>query len=314
MSEINLIKIESKAIEKLIDTVKNFLGKLYKPRAIRNEADAEAYRIETIEKAKSKALASSREIDLDAFERISERFMNKELKRQENIDQITESAAQILQNENTVSEEPVNEDWISRFFNIAEDISDKDMQIIWSRILAGEVKKPKSYSLRTLELLKNLSKDEALLFMKIANLAILPLHEENYLVFNPNNGKYLEEKFKIKLSDILLLVEIGVLCSNRNLSLDFESENKYKEDVIIYQDKGIILKINANPNTQRLPVLVFTKISTELLQLVQPTFNLEYIKEIKKYIRNDKIEVKMGDLQKNENGIFDIINIVDIPD
>ena len=74
-----------------------------------------------------------------------------------NIDNVTQIAAEQLSQEDFVSEEPVEEDWTTRFFNIVEDISDEEMQRLWGKILAGEVKQPKSYSLRTLELLKKIN-------------------------------------------------------------------------------------------------------------------------------------------------------------
>ena len=159
MTEINLIKVDGKPIEKLIEVISQGIGTLYKPNAIRKEAEAKAYEIEIIERAKSKALAEGKEIDADTFERIQERLIHKELKRQKSIDTVSQIAADQLKHETTVSEEPVNEDWTTRFFNIVEDISDEEMLNLWGRILAGEVKRPKTYSIRTLEFIKNLSKE-----------------------------------------------------------------------------------------------------------------------------------------------------------
>jgi hypothetical protein len=52
-----------------------------------------------------------------------------------------------LKNEKNVSTEPVDEDWTVRLFNIVEDAYDGQMQQLWDRILAGEVKTPNSYSI-----------------------------------------------------------------------------------------------------------------------------------------------------------------------
>ena len=46
------------------------------------------------------------------------------------------------------------------------------MREIWGRVLAGEVKRPKSYSLRTMEILRNLAKEEAALFVKASRFYI----------------------------------------------------------------------------------------------------------------------------------------------
>lgn len=54
MPEFNLIKLEGKPFEKLIEVISNGIGTLYKPRSIRKEADAKAYEIGIIESAKQK--------------------------------------------------------------------------------------------------------------------------------------------------------------------------------------------------------------------------------------------------------------------
>ncbi len=43
----------------------------------------------------------------------------------------------------------------------AGDVSVEQMQLLWGRLLAGELKAPGSYSLRCLDFLRNLSQDEA---------------------------------------------------------------------------------------------------------------------------------------------------------
>ena len=120
MADFSLIKIEGKPLEKLIEVISKGIGTIYKPRAIRKEAEAKAYEIELIERAKSKALAEGKEIEVETIDRIQERFLHKELRKQKNIDNISQIAAQQLSQEETVSEEQVDEDWTTRFFNIAE--------------------------------------------------------------------------------------------------------------------------------------------------------------------------------------------------
>ncbi len=195
MAEFNLIKLNGKPIEKLIEVISNGIGTLYKPRSIRNEADAKAYEIEIIEDAKSKSLAAGKQNEAETYLRIQERLLFKESRRQKNIDQIAEKAAKQLQQEQSVSEEPVNKDWSKRFFNITEDVSDEEMQEIWAKILAGEIKKPQSYSLRTLELLKNLSKWEAETFMKFAGFAISSGNVS--FILNFKNEQLLQDKYKL---------------------------------------------------------------------------------------------------------------------
>lgn len=157
-TEINLIKIEGKPLEKLIDVISKGIGKLYEPKGIRKAANAKAYEIEVLERAKARSLSSSKEIEQDLLDRIEERILHREIKKQRNLDSVNGFAAEQLKNEQEVSDEPVDDDWIGRFFSFAEDISNEEMQVLWGKILAGEIKKPKTFSIRTLELIRNLTK------------------------------------------------------------------------------------------------------------------------------------------------------------
>jgi hypothetical protein len=55
----------------------------------------------------------------------------------------------------------MNFDWFVRFYEEAGNVSDEMMQDLWAKTLAGEVNKPGSFSLRTLDTLKNMSQEEA---------------------------------------------------------------------------------------------------------------------------------------------------------
>jgi hypothetical protein len=46
------------------------------------------------------------------------------------------------------------------------------MQELWGRILSGEVTKPGSYSLKTLEFMRNITKSDADLIVEMAKLAV----------------------------------------------------------------------------------------------------------------------------------------------
>lgn len=58
-------------------------------------------------------------------------------------------------------------DWFIRFYEAVGNISDEAMQDLWAKILAGEISRPSSYSLKTIDVLKNMSKKDAELFVRI---------------------------------------------------------------------------------------------------------------------------------------------------
>lgn len=312
MTDINLLKIEGKPLEKLIDVISKGIGTIYRPRSIRKEADAKAYKIEVIERAKSKAISEGKEIEIETIERIQERIINKEQKKLNNIDNVASVAAEELKNENFVSDEPVNEDWSTRFFNIVEDVSDEEMQLLWGRVLAGEVRRPKSYTLRTLEFLRNLSRDEALVFMRVARLSLYGGGKN--IVFNPDKGKYLQDNYQISFSDILQLKELGLLNSDPNLELKIEAPIKDQNAFIIYHTKVIVIERKLGATELVLPALVFTQVAMELLKLVQQELDINYIKVIKKHLTKEFVTVKVGDLESDQSHKTIVVNIQDIPE
>jgi len=276
MADFSLIKIEGKPLEKLIEVISKGIGTIYKPRAIRKEAEAKAYEIELIERAKSKALAEGKEIEAEAVDRIQERLLYKELRKQANIDNISQIAAQQLSQEETVSEEQVDEDWTTRFFNIAEDVSDDEMQQLWGRILAGEVKQPKSYSLRTLELLKNLSKREAEVFSRASNFVITSYNSP--FLFRGKQNDILD-KYNFSFEDKLLLIETGLLQAESNISRQLKQN---MADTLVYFHSGkFLVKALKKANTpeNRIEIVRFTKIGEEILKLINPNPANGYIKD-----------------------------------
>lgn len=65
------------------------------------------------------------------------RIINIELGRLERLESIITQASNVRLP--SVSDKPVDEDWIYNFRERAQDVSDKQMQEYWARILAGEI-------------------------------------------------------------------------------------------------------------------------------------------------------------------------------
>ena len=148
-----------RAAEKLVDTIRHVVDVAVSPNRTRAMAQAQAD-AEVI-------LAKGRAEVQDIQARADERVRKREARRQHNLESITQKALEALPPPEQLSEEPVNEDWTSRFFEECQDISDEQMQQIWARILAGEVARPGSFAPRTLSVARDLTKDDANLFAKV---------------------------------------------------------------------------------------------------------------------------------------------------
>lgn len=319
----------SKPLKKLISVVADGVGALTKPYFIRKNADARAYEINVIAQAvrdnqkELKAIDYSSDniamqalsvpliqAELDINARAKNRIEYQEQKRQRNIEDITQKAANQLRSEADVSDEPVNEDWTTRFFDYAQDVSDEEMQNLWAQILAGEVKKPKSYSLRTLELLRSLRKEEAEAFTKFAKHRITA--GENCFIYNPDKGSYLKENLGIEFTDRLLLSELGLISTENELEWSIDATKDTAIDFILhYGNKSIILNRKPNTPKQALRVLLFTNIGKELAQLVDLEFNENYMNKICSTFVHPNVEIKYGTLLFINDRTINLINSVE---
>jgi hypothetical protein len=59
------------------------------------------------------------------------------------------------------SDDEIDDDWLNTFARMAEEKSSAELQNLFGKILAGEIRKPGSYSLRTLQFVSCLVKSEA---------------------------------------------------------------------------------------------------------------------------------------------------------
>ena len=239
-------------LDKLVETIANATG-LTALGTIMNahgEAKAQAYL------AKRKALTDA-EVEilrLQGEEKVAQYVLARNKQKVENVEEVVSKAKQQFTADEQVSEEPVEKDWMARFLNIAEEISDKDMQDIWGRILAGEIKKPKSFSLRTLEVMRNMSKDEALLLMKAST-------------FQVALDLICTEPFALGLMEQISLEDIGVVCGEELVrtftipssgTISFELNRQAR--INVYAPVGVKIKFKG---------LQLTKAGQEIFTLIQ---------------------------------------------
>ena len=315
---------------KLIEVVSQGIGAISKPYLIKKTADAKAYEIKKIAEAVKDhqetlstidykdtqvSLTSLNKTELidDNYpiaERTQKRLEFQESRRQQNIESITEKAYRNLENETEVSDNDVDNDWTTRFFNYAQDISNDEMQELWSRILSGEVKRPNSFSLRTLEVIKNLSKREAEIFSAVANYAISS-NGESFL-FNEDG---ILDKFGITFNNISLLQEIGLIQSIQFVSQTIYKNSKPTKLGYEFGNLIVIMIRKENAPEQVFSILPFSKVGEELLKLVVKKPDFKYIQHFAKKLKHELVDIKYAQILKREiNSIRHSQPLLDIGD
>jgi hypothetical protein len=213
-SLIDIGKI-SKPVTKLIEVVSQGIGTLYEPTKIRRKAKAQA------DASLIRAEADIKKQEL--LKRAFNRFAFQEMRRQENIENIIKVAAESLPE--TVSDDPVDKDWISRFFDECKDVSNEELQKLWGRLLAGEVATPKSCSRKTLAILKDLSPEDAKTFIKFCSFVWIEIDNlyfpQNYY-FMPFDQLSIEEqleKCRLTYGECLHLESLGLIHCKKDISI-----------------------------------------------------------------------------------------------
>ena len=297
----------SKPLTRLIEVVSAGIGAVSRPYLIRREADARAYEAQKIsetlnqiaEKQNLPVIYKDGRVEIwqkpddrtlilppiSIEDRCTKRIDYQERKRQENIEKVTATAARELSEETDVPTEAPDEDWIARFFNCAQGISSDEMQELWGRILAGEIKKPGAYSLRTLDFIRNLTKSEAQTFEHVAKMAIqIP---GGVWVVAVHDKTWLADNRQIVPMHQFLLVELGLMYPSV-LSFDAFEDSNTSEIVLMSDDYLLLLNRGEISGKIQLPIWKFTGIGQELLPLIQKPLDDQYFDSVGKFFVKKK--------------------------
>ncbi|MES2791730.1 MAG: DUF2806 domain-containing protein [Planctomycetota bacterium] len=270
-----------RSTSKFIDTIRDFVGLGFEPNRIRAmaaaEADAKIIAAEAdvlVQKIKQDGRLNLQISRADARARMDQE------RQQLNIESIVQAAAGQLPDD--ASESPVNSDWTAQFFEHCKNISDKDMQALWSQILSGEVVAPGAFSLRTLSLVRLLSKEEANLFTRFCSTVWFMGDKFDPLVYSPSEkGEEVNEI--VTFEELLHLDSIGLIKIHAT-GLSFGPN---EEDVWIYFKKIHRITSTAKTVNKGLPVgvAVFTEAGRQLAALAGVVPNEEYRKSVVKRLR-----------------------------
>lgn len=185
-----------------------------------------------------------------------------------------------------VSDEPVDPDWFARWRTWAQDVSSETMQRMWGRVLAGEVQRPGTYSMHTLDVLSRLSRRDAKLVEKAASFVI------DDFVFTPTNL----DNFGLSHLDCLALIELGILNavdSQGTVSLD--QKDAYR---LYYCQTKIVKVTSVGQNVSiTFKAHLLTLVGRELCKLRPVPANEEYLREFARLLKSDDVKVEMGNWQ-----------------
>lgn len=170
-------------------------------------------------------------------------------------------------------------DWVSAWRSGAERSEAADMQLLWAKILCGEIEKPGAYSRRTIEFLRTIGSREANLINKIGPYifadGLLKISDPNDSAGGALDilGVSFDEQIELMTMGVIGEVGLGV-----NASFESFSDPSGKDIFLIgaLGNKAVRFEIN-KPSSLVLPKFALSPFGKEILSLGTFTPDNDYI-------------------------------------
>ena len=247
------------------------------------------------------ALLQAEKPEKNILERALVREKRRKELRQKNLEQILKLAHISCKDEMAGDPE---QDWLLRFFDMAQEVHNHSMQRLWAQVLKREVTNPGSTSMKALKVLQDMTPKEAQILQRASSLAcsfggdnsrkLLVGYRAQGGIFsfgkrattsNINVGN-----FQLPYSSLLVLFELGLMHGTELESGEIELDLPLP---LLYQGKQ--LSLQAHSKGVRLLYYRFTPTGNELCKLLGNKPNMQYYDQMvamlsQKFIANTEVE------------------------
>jgi Protein of unknown function (DUF2806) len=163
----------------------------------------------------------------------------------------------------------------------------KDYRIFWGRVLAGEIRRPGSFSLKTLSFIAELDEPVAKAFEQITAAIV----DDKYV------PQYVDDS-----QDILLLQEFGLLASTDKFSFKIVSGDQIKDPIIIrYRTHGVQFVLDethresfAIPPSISVRARPLTRVGREIARILSPVDDIRHAEALAEFTMLHPIDGTYG--------------------
>jgi uncharacterized repeat protein (TIGR03899 family) len=221
--------------------------------------------------------------ELSLAERSARRLQMRVEQQQRNLELVINLALNYCTEQ--ITPQDVDPDWFQFYCDLIQNISTHSMQKLWAKILAGEISTPGSFSLKTLNLLKQMSYKDAVSMQLASSLSCRTRSQEPAHIYfgyvqqgsiwrwlaGKSRGILNLSQFGLSYPQILNLIDLGLIHQteietgelNKNHSLQWLYHQQMLQGTTKRQ--GVILQYYK-----------FTSVGAELLPLLNGQPNLAY--------------------------------------
>lgn len=232
------------------------------------------------------------QVEQDIHKKTARRELMKQQRKLKNLERILERAMDFAVEQDI--DDNIDPDWFFSFLNMAEEIYSPVMQEIWGKIFSTEVAHPGTFSLRTLQTLKQLTQRDAQIFQIAVGLACRKKGEYSpKLIYGYYQKPSMFALLNLKKSHQLNLAEYGIayphILSLMDAGLIYNSEIESGEFSLGQQTEwrcgGEPLFLTPRRKGLILNYYKFTPTGSELSKLVTSKVNALYIEGLKSILQ-----------------------------
>lgn len=209
----------------------------------------------------------------------------------------------LMQDDSIPGKEKVEDDWVFRWKECASQVSSDEMQRLWGRLLAGEVKEPGAYSLRCLEFVRNLSQREAKLIERVLRLDLDGAIWSGYKA--EDGGPSYIEYLEAESLGILAGVSGGI--SNQLTSAEHD---RWVRFVPSYK-KGLLIKHDDPKAVLSIAGYAVSALGLQMQTLAELECDENYLKKFGEFVKGKGFSVSIADYV-NEGDYFRFKNLVEL--
>ena len=216
-----------------------------------------------------------------------------------------QSADSTNQRINGSKEKTISDVWLNFFETEARPQSTEEGQLLFGRILAGEIRQPGSYSIKAVKILGELDQDVAALFKKLCSMCIAFERRGDGFVLDarvPTLGRSPEQnalsKYDLDVEELNVLNEYGLIISSHaplppyNLCIGLEGipdpwpfRHQGRNWVLWpFYPWGVLENFH-------LSGITFSKVGCELFHIVDQKPTPEYTEDFKKFLEEQKLRM-----------------------
>lgn len=256
MSGTEIIKILSNDIEGVVSAVAPIVGALFTAVFLRKDTATKEF-----EKVKTGKFGEVAEELLT-----SGKMTYSEYYKANNFLDIAKKADMYCYKQANASKDKEYEfDWFIRFYEAAGNVSDEMVQDMWARVLAGEISGSSTFSLKTLDVMRNLGKQDAELFAEICSHSFVVGYTGRCL---PNEDEYLKIA-QIRYDEIMKLSELGLIYNDATLIFNIDINEK--PQLLVHNNELAVMISSSDGKTERASIkqYPFTEAGKELSTVTQ---------------------------------------------